>query len=293
MTYGAKIILDSMNVETGDRITTIEATIPKWLQAELNTHKDLSRNSASSRAIPAKKTIEEILKNPVMPLYWGKNQKGMQAGNEIHPDDQERAKRVWLKARDQAVASAEQLEALGVHKQITNRLIEPFLFTTVLITATNWNNFFHQRPHKDAQPEIQYPAKIMLDLYRNNLPNPLFPGRWHLPYIKDDEYDNFPIGTLRKVSAARCARVSYNKANGTPPNVYADLELFDRLVERNSIENPQHLSPLEHQAEAQKTSKRYANMVGWKLFRTYIEEEYGYQEEIAKYINLPTVDPIY
>lgn len=152
----AKIIADSKNT-FGDRITTMVVTFPRFILAELNTHRMFSRNSASSRAIPFKKMVEAVQNNPFIPIAWQKDHKGMQ-GNEYLTDimDIQRAEYRWLLAKTNAVEEAKVLsEGVGVTKQLCNRLLEPFMWHTVLITSTEWENFFALRC-----PQYHYNNKV-------------------------------------------------------------------------------------------------------------------------------------
>src|ERR1043166_5301194 len=166
--YEARIERDSIT-QYGERLTTVVCTLPRIVLAELNTHRLFSRSSASSRAIPVQKQIERLRQDPFIPVYWGKNQKGMQADEELDYAQVAEALDVWSAARDQAVGSAEALMDIGVHKQITNRLLEPFMWHTVIITATEWSNFDHLRIHKDAQPEIRRAAEMRSEEHTSEL----------------------------------------------------------------------------------------------------------------------------
>ena len=147
----ATIIADSKN-EFGNRITTMVATFPRYILAELNTHRMFSRNSASSRAIPFEKMLKSVEENPFIPIAWQKDHKGMQGGEYILPASHENDKPCaedlqsqWLEARDSAVYNAKLLANYGTTKQLCNRLLEPFMWHTVIITATEWENFFALR----------------------------------------------------------------------------------------------------------------------------------------------------
>lgn len=246
MAFAAKILCDSVSPH-GVRLTTFEVTMPRIVLAELNTHRAFSRNSASSRAIPVEKMIQRLYEDPYVPSSWGKNQKGMQAGEELSVPDQMLAQSYWLGARDEAVSMARKLLELGVHKQLTNRLLEPFMWHTVIITSTEWSNFFHLRNHPMAHPDIQVPAKMMQELYESQQPRNVGIGDWHLPLVFDEDrieaIDGHDPGwgLLVKLSAARCARVSYLTHDGKR-DLSEDLKLYDRLV------GPGHMSPLEHPA---------------------------------------------
>lgn len=243
MSYSACVIADSIS-PAGHRLSTLECTLPRIVLAELNTHRMFSRNSASSRAIKVEKQIERVLEDPFIPIYWGKNQKGMQAEVELTEDEREEARIQWLKARDSAVLHATALLKTGVHKQITNRLLEPFMWHTVIISATEFENFRGLRVSPLAQPEIDRAAKMMFVCLEGSKPQRLELGQWHLPYVSSDrERDDLirhgfdPV----RVSVARCARVSYLTQDGVR-DPKQDMGLYDRL------RAPGHMSPLEHAA---------------------------------------------
>lgn len=251
MSYAAKIIADSVS-PSGARLTTMEITYQRFIHAEFMTHRMFSRNTASSRAIPTARFIEQVENDPAMPVWWGKNQSGMQAAVELEGDDLQRAKDTWLNASIDAIGWVKSLSTLGLHKQITNRILEPWLWHTAVVTGTEYSNFFALRCHPEAQPEIRHIAEMMRELYQTNVPTTRV-GRWnwHLPYITDEDIlhaehlyapwteaeDEF----LRKVSVARCAAVSYVR-QGEKREYDKDLQLHDRLAASG------HWSPFEHVA---------------------------------------------
>ncbi len=239
MAYSAKILLDSV-APNGHRLTTFEVTYPRFVHCELMTHRQFSRNSSSSRAIPIAKMIDAVLEDPVFPVWWGKAQSGMQAHEEIDEDAQNSARRRWLLARNKAIMSVQEMMELGLHKQIPNRLLEPWMWITVIVTASEYENFFSLRCHPDAQPEIRRIAEMMRDLYYSQEPTPVSAGFWHLPLTGFSGDEALDADALRKVSVARCARVSYLTHEGKR-DVGADLALYDRLVSSG------HMSPSEHQ----------------------------------------------
>ncbi|HMI94653.1 MAG TPA: FAD-dependent thymidylate synthase, partial [Polyangiales bacterium] len=157
----------------------MQVTFPRIVLAEVNTHRALSRNSASSRAIPVERMLRRVEDDPFIPIHWGKNQKGMQADEFLDATDQIAAEEEWLRARDAAVESVRELLALGLHKQIANRLLEPWLWHTAIISATDWSNFFALRCHKDAQPEIQQAALMMRAARNASTPVRKYLGEWH------------------------------------------------------------------------------------------------------------------
>ena len=248
----------------GARVTTVEATMHRFMLAELNTHRVFSRNSASSRAIPVARQIERVLDDPAMPVEFGGKQAGMQAGPPLEGGALEAARAAWLEARDAAVVSARRLADLGVHKQVVNRLLEPFMWHTVIVTATDWDGFWHQRCSPLAQPEIRIVADAMREAFDASTPSPVEPGDWHLPFITDVDRAEVPdLDVLRKISAARCGRVSYLNHAGRR-DLDDDLHLYARFVEAQ----PAHASPLEHVATPADPGRSSAgNLRGWIQLR--------------------------
>lgn len=271
MTITAKVIEDSIGPKC-PRITSLELRYPRFIHSEFMTHRQFSRNASSSRAIPIARQIAAIKEDTAMPIHWGKHQKGMQAFEEndalIYGDfcgldminnrfEGLTPEKAWLKARDRAIEIAEGFLNAGYHKQLVNRLLEPFSHITVIMTTTTLDNFLGLRRHPDAQPEIKALADAVFDAVQESEPQFLDYGQWHLPYVttteknyvKSDEnvlYGPNPttVEDLIKVSVARCARVSYKTHDGKAPNYEQDLALYDRLVGSE----PLHASPAEHQA---------------------------------------------
>lgn len=241
----AKVIKDSVSEYGGTRITTLQLKFHRFILPEFNTHRVFSRNFSSSRAIPTAKLLEQVYNDPAMPVFWGKNQTGMQAEEELDPLTTRSAKALWLEAAKNAASHASIMSKMGMHKQLVNRIIEPYLWATGIVTSTEWGNWDSLRRHKDAQPEIQELAVQIHRVINNSNPEFLRAGQWHLPYINSEEiYSIQDIELLKKISAARCCRVSYLKHDGTSPNIDEDIALFNRLA--GSV--PIHASPLEHQA---------------------------------------------
>lgn len=312
MGYNVKILKDSL-APSGVRLTTWELTYPRFVHAELMTHRVFSRNSASSRAIPTSKLIERIKQDPALPQSWGLNQQGMQAWQELSNDieykdgiptcfagygtlvpcsPRAKAMEVWLEARDVMVKAAEKLNTIGLHKQIANRVVEPWMFITVIVSATYFENWFHLRLHKDAQPEIAWVAREMYCQYQENVPEQLEVGDWHLPLIDDEkdwedagdlvikqhaegdyaEWDDI-VDVLKKVSVGRCARVSYLTHDGKR-DIQKDIELHDKLCSGPQNNEPGHWSPFEHVAVALNKSERHGNFHGWKQYRKFFPKEH-------------------
>jgi hypothetical protein len=258
----ATIIADSISPH-GQRITTWELEYPRFIHAELMTHRLFSRNAASSRAIPIEKVLEQVRTNPAMPEEWGINQSGMQAKSMLEGVRKTAAQIAWKAAAKVAVASAMTLQSMGLHKQIVNRILEPFVHIKVVVTATEYNNWYYLRNHSDAQPEIRILAAKMFEKVEASTPRKLIVGEWHLPYITSGRSEQgflkysligeeFEIGMFKitdkltledaiKLSASLCAQVSYRKSD---ESLEKALKIYDQLVTMK----PVHASPFEHQA---------------------------------------------
>ena len=251
MAYAAHILDDSIS-PAGHRLTSFEVTFPRIVLAEVNTHKMISKNSASSRAIPVVKRIEAVTFDPFVPEQFGKNQKGMQHTELLDGSDDQFARHEWHEAKNEMVVRAASLAKIGVHKQLANRLLEPFAWHTAVLSGTDWDNFFHLRVNPAAQGEFRRAAEMMLELYTKSAPRPVNYGDWHTPYVAGSEAFDImgsePIYSLPNISAARCARVSYLTQDGRH-DWREDMALFDRLV------GPGHLSPLEHPARPMTSSE--------------------------------------
>ena len=276
----ARILKDSL-APNGARLTTFEVTFPKFILAEFNTHRMISKNSASSRAIKFETLVSTIQENPVMPVWWGKNQPGMQADEELDDSDKESAKKIWLEARDSAIEHATRLANLGCHKQIVNRIIEPWMITKVVCSATEWDNFFHLRTHKDAQPEFKDLARKMFDVYSKSTPKQLDFGQWHIPYVDSSVNNGKQVFTLDGseislddaliLSASLCAQTSFRTSNDS-------LEKARSIWNRLMGSNPKHASPTEHQGTPSISSKDvFGNFRGWKQYRHTIQDNTCYK----------------
>lgn len=257
----AKIIADS--IWNGQRLTTMQLKYPRFIHSEVMTHRVFSRSASSSRAVPVEKTIQQVIDNPAIPIHFGLNQKGMVADKEAPETIQKIALTEWLTARDMAVARAKRLSALGIHKQVVNRILEPFQLIDVVITATEWDNFFELRLASDAQPEIRELAVQMREAMDTSTPKQT---SIHLPYVTEAEIETIINGfdgytKLQEISAARCARVSYKNHDQTDPVVERDYALAQTLWEHK------HLSPFEHTARYGSKDTWYANFKGWQSYR--------------------------
>lgn len=287
-TISAKVILDSISPE-GIRLTTVHLHYPRCIHSELMTHRVFSRNARSSRAVPVKTIIQEVMDDPFIPLHWGKNQKGMQASEETNepvliwydhdgyvPYTNEEA---WLFARDKAVACAKRFNEAGYHKQIVNRLLEPFAHIDVLVTSTSWANFFALRDHEAAEPHIAILAREVKAAMESAPLQQLATSQWHLPYVTSQEYYD-GVGVAVKLSVARCARISYKPFDGDG-SVEKELQRYQDLVGAK----PLHASPAEHQARPDYLMEPddpnswaepslHGNLRGWCQFRKMLPGEF-------------------
>lgn len=323
----ARVVLASVSPQ-GIPLVTLHLRYWRGIHSEIMTHRCFSRNARSSRAVPVARMLDEIRTDPFIPRHWGKNQRGMQAAEECNepvllnktfqlnsdlgsagsvteavPCTRENA---WLKARDEAVAVAEGFMNAGYHKQVANRLLEPFMWIDTLVSSTNWANFFALRDHKDAEPHFRDLARLAKEAIVKADFQELKPGQWHLPYIQPD--DNPKIGlafpkllglrvdgpeTLpiyQKVSAARCARISYAPFDGDG-SIEKELERYQSLVENQ----PVHASPVEHQATPDDwltkanfgqglwaMPEHHRNFRGWRQFRALLDNETTWDSVLTK-----------
>lgn len=306
MTITAKIVADSVST-AGVRLTTLQLRYPKFIHGEFMTHRVFSRNASSSRAIPVERLIKDVIDDPVYPSFWGKNQSGMQANEQCRepidfaqPITGDKGKVIerfdiqtfdvpdagWDAARNNAVELAMAFHNAGYHKQIVNRLLEPFCHINVVVTATEWSNFFALRMHKDAQPEMRLLATEMSKAIALSQPTETPVNMWHLPYVTQQEFLSTPPDVnglasywahLIKLSVARCARVSYLTQEGREPDIDEDLKLYDRLV--GAV--PLHASPCEHQAtpdheihpDTWLRPEYHGNFRGWVQYRKTLPGE--------------------
>lgn len=321
----AKVIADSIHRES--RVTTMEVVFPRFILAEFNTHRVLSRNSASSRAIPVWRRLADVIENPVVPLHFGKNRPGMQSTEELSHEDKIAAEASWLVGRDVAVLQAfslvggeEQVIAdsrgnekalavcefirdlalrypdvvarlkkmsVGIHKQHANRILEPYSWHTVIVTATKWRNFYALRASKKAQPEIVELGIAMAKAHCESSPERLFDGEWHLPYIYGEDRAEVGQATIEErnklamISSGRCARVSYLTHYGKR-SLDADLSLARGLMSDG------HTSPFEHPCRTADRSGAYIGDLGgnfgsyWIQFRKTLESENDFSQLINK-----------
>jgi hypothetical protein len=297
----ADVIRDSVSAE-GHRLTTFKLRYPKFIHGELMTHRRFSRNASSSRAIPVAKSIEETRSSALRagPVHWGVEQKGMLSGTMLASKEAQDAAGVWELAALHAANAAEELARIGVHKSIANRVMEPYLHINVVVSATEYMNFFGLRLDRAAQPEMRVLAERMWAAYSESVPRPMkAEDNWHLPFFDPQDWDAlrdsvafekldepgdipgshcYAKDLAIKISVARCARVSYeNFDTGKRSSVQADLQLYDRLMGAQ----PLHASPAEHQATPDRLLHTgawsrpgwHGNFTGWRQYRKMVTGE--------------------
>ena len=241
--YHCKILADSRN-PIGQRVTTVQIRLPLVVWPEFLTHRTFSRNARSNRAVPSRVLIQEVLRNPFVPEFWGRNQAGMQAGEELTGLRRWLARKAWLWARYPAIAAAWMMARAGLHKQDANRVLNPWQWIDAVVTAgeAEWQAFFALRCHELADPKIQKIAEMIREKIEGIEPRKLKWGQWHLPYYDDrDSYAEHYI----YASAGACARVSYLCFDGSKSH-----EQNEKLAKRLIAEKPAHASPLEHVLQA-------------------------------------------
>jgi hypothetical protein len=303
-TIASNFILASRNTSDPLRtrvLATLKARYPLWIHQELLTHRAFSKNTASSRAIPIGKMIEEAENDPAMPIYWTKNQTGMQGYTYLNKIEEAEAISTWNYARDDAVKHARTLARIGCHKQIANRLLGPYIHVTAVISATEWSNFDWVRTHHTTEPHMRDLAIAIKDSRERAIVQDLNPGQWHLPFITKDDmnlahktFDDPEFGggyedLLLPLSTARCASVSYKTVEDLDMTSVKAHDLYRKLVVRYAgDDDPIHASPAEHPAQADECvptyeqiskthdiawlhSKDHRNFVGFRQHRADIK----------------------
>jgi len=280
--YNVKILADSISPD-GVRLTTLQCRYPRFIHSEMLRHRMFSHSVASSRAIPTEKQIERVRTSPFVPETFNKRVKGMGVGDPLDEQEQEKARAAWCIAAEDAARHAEVLNEIGIDKSRANRLLEPFIWVDDIITATEWDNFFALRDHPAAQPEFQLLAVLMRSTLKFNTPREIGYGGWHLPYVADDEFDGESVEVWKKVSASRCARVSFD--------THEQIEPIERSIQRaDMLLASGHLSPFEHVARPFQpgdpiwmgvdggSTAFCGNLRGWVQFRKEIPHEDNFGE---------------
>lgn len=275
-----KIIADSISQTDGIRLTTFELEYPRYIHADIMTHRVFSRNAQSSRAVPVKAQIERTRLNPVYPIEYGANKAGMSSVDLLDEQNTDFASNVWYVLGQVCCDASETLKDIGLHKQWSNRVTEPFSTIKVVITATEWDNFFWLRYDKEAaQPEIVELARLMQEAMDSTIPDALPEGFWHTPYVKwveldgeqvflaDQTNEEISLEEALKISASCCAQVSYRRLDASKTKA---IEIYDKLF---SGPKP-HLSPVEHQATPVLEKYEWGDMLGkWPDGVTHLDRE--------------------
>jgi hypothetical protein len=267
MTNGIKVKVVKDSIHKGNRLTTLQLRYHRYIHGEFMTHRVFSRNASSSRAIPVKTMLKQVWNDPAIPVHWGANQPGMQARKHLEDFKLWAAQAAWIFAARLMCIIAWIMIQIGLHKQIANRILEPWQFIHVIVTATDWDNFFLLRDHPDAQPEIRVLAAEIRYWMGHSTPQELQVGEYHLPYISDEDFQLNSLADCIKMSVARCARVSYLTHDGKKPSKEKDIKLHDDLV----VAEPIHASPSEHQATPAREDGYYKNFNGWVQYRSFVE----------------------
>lgn len=282
----AKVIADSSF--SNSRLITLEIELHRFILPEFNTHRSISRNFQSSRAVPVKQMIEQVRNNPAMPVHWGMNQPGMVADSEVQGFTKQQSIKRWKWAAKQAAECAEALNEAGVHKQVVNRLLEPFMWTKGIVTATidDWQAFLKLRLHKDAQPEIKALAYEIGQAIINSSSAELSDGDWHMPYFGDGywlEGCGIPLKDALMISSSCCGQVSYRKLDESLDKAKKIYGMLNLPENGNYKEDPPHFSPTEHQARARngdfEMSGNFHSEDSWLQYRKILESGYEYQIE--------------
>lgn len=269
-----KVLKDSLHPEHLNnplaRLVTIQVEYPRFIHSEVMTHRILSKNFSSSRAIPLKKKLQQMKEELATPVRFGGNKPGMVMGDDV---DQEEAELVWRACFNETANRALQLDRLGCHKTLPNRILEPFSHITGVITGemSGWLNFLKLRLSEDADENIQALAQAVYKAIKGSVATV---NEWHLPFIDYDEY-NLPIETQVAVSVARCARISYCNHGKTDRSIDDDIALYERLKSSG------HFSCFEHVNHFKKT-ERATNFNFWGQHRVSVDSFTKNKEELQK-----------
>ena len=267
-----ELVLASKNQYTGVSLYTFKIKMPKSYLAQLNTHRILSKNASSSRAVPVPKLIERIRANTVIPMIMVQNKPGMWGDHTLNAEQAEQVTALWLESCEKAIETASKLHSLGLHKEYANRILEPYCEAEILLSGTQWNNFISLRAHYETQPEMQYVATQIKNLIETAQPQVLGKQQWHTPFIREEE-EMLDISLKQKVSVARCARVSYFlKGTGEVSSLDKDIALY------NTLKDSGHWSPFEHVATPYLETKLCTNYLSWVQLRQSFRNSHGDSE---------------
>ena len=242
----AAVVANSVSAISGEEIVTFLIDFPRFILPEFNTHRVISKSGASSRAIPVAKSIEAIQNHSYMPIHFGQNKAGMSADQEVDKTTKFTAKCAWDFAARNAIDSAKTLNSLGIHKQVTNRVLEPFSYMRMVVTATEWDNFFWLRLHEDADPHINELARVMLFALQESIPLPLQHGDYHVPFFGEGFWTpaieaRYGVTAQQAIehSMSCCAQTSYRKLD-------MSAEKTEDIIKKLFGGSRVHGSPSEH-----------------------------------------------
>lgn len=265
------------------QLITLEIELHRFVLPEFNTHRSVSRNFQSSRAVPVKQMIEQVRNNPAMPVHWGLNEPGMVANSEIEGDSLYWAKQHWISAAKEAADYAEALGDCGVHKQLANRTLEPFMWTKGVATATlkGWEALLKLRLHKDAQPEIKALAEQIDLAIKNSSVAKLGEDDWHMPYFGDGYWlkgCGISLQDALMISSSCCGQISYRKRDESIEKAQKIYGMLNLPENGEYKEDPPHFSPTEHQAKAGngdfELSGNFHTEDSWMQYRKILEKGY-------------------
>ena len=274
----AKVICHS-EAPNGEQLITMELEFHRFILSELNTHRSFSRNAQSSRAVPIEKMIDQVRDNPAMPVHWGKNQTGMVAEQELDNliftgtagEAGYTPEQWWRECARSAAIHAWYMMKAGYHKQIVNRILEPYMRTKGVVTATKsaYDAFFRLRCHKDAQPEIKLLAERMQKAIAESKPNKLQYGEYHLPYVNHSDFPPSEFGLKKdiiaakvKVSCSCAAQVSYRRLDDSLDKALKVYDMLNLPIDGVYPDDPEHYSPTEHIAKVMKDYEHESFMSG-------------------------------
>lgn len=273
-----RMIKDSIS-SSGIRLRTFELEYQRMFHSETMTHRMLSKNSSSTRAIPVARAIQIVEEKTAKPIHWGSNNPGMQSNTELTGAQKEAAEATWTAMRDSVISFVKILsdkDGINGHKQWAGRALETFSFIKVVLTGTELVNLWHLRDHKDAQPEFHELAKLMQQVSNMSTPTLLHPGEWHLPYVDliDGKYfvgsEQVSLEVARKVSASCAAQCSYRKLDDS---IEKAEKVFDMLHVGDDSGQPAHASPLEHQATPMDDYSKSFNPDTWQRGITHVRRD--------------------
>lgn len=244
----AAVLAHSVSAVSGKQIVSFLIDFPRFILAEVNTHRIFSRNGASSRAIPVAKSIERVEANPFTPIHFGQNKAGMTADTEVTLDVKHMAKFEWDLAAANAISSAKKLDNFKIHKQVTNRVLEPFSYMRMVVTATELDNFFWLRLHEHADPHINELARVMLFALQESVPTALQHGDYHVPFFGNGYWTpeieaHYGVTAQQAIehSMSCCAQTSYRKLD-------MSTEKTEDIIKKLFGGDRAHSSCAEHQA---------------------------------------------